>query len=86
MKVKARFFAVYRQIVGQDVAEVDLPDGASVSDLWEGLAKKHPQIQELLNVTAFAVNKEYVPWNTILNEGDEVVFVPPVSGGQGCLR
>ena len=81
MRVKVKFFALYREIVGLRETQADLPVGSTALDVWEGFAKDHPQLAPGLPHTRFAVNGQYVDARTPLNDGDEVVFIPPVSGG-----
>lgn len=81
MRVKVRFFALYRELVGLRETQVDLPPGSSVLDLWRSFADRHPHLAPNLPHTRFAVNGQYVEGHTPLKEGDEVVFIPPVSGG-----
>ncbi len=81
MRVKVKFFALYREIVGLRETQADFPAGSTALDVWEGFAKDHPQLAPGLPHTRFAVNGQYVDARTALNDGDEVVFIPPVSGG-----
>ncbi len=84
MKIKVRFFALYREIVGTRETEAELPEGASALDVWEGFTREHPRLASNRQYTRFAVNGEYVDPHTALKDGDEVVFIPPVSGGADC--
>lgn len=79
MWVQVRYFAAVREIIGDTAARWELPEGATVGDLWGCLATAHPPLRQL-TCTA-AVNQEYVSPQTALADGDEVVFIPPVSGG-----
>ena len=79
MWVQVRYFAAVREIIGDTAARWELPEGATVGDLWGRLAAANPPLREL-TCTA-AVNQEYVSPETVLADGDEVVFIPPVSGG-----
>lgn len=81
LKVTVRFFALYREIVGLRETETQLPDGSTALDLWQSFAAIHPRLGPNLSHTRFAVNGEYVAFETALKEGDQVVFIPPVSGG-----
>lgn len=83
MKVKVRFFALYREIVGLRESQADLPPGATARDAWETYAREYPRLSPNLAHTRFAVNGEYVDPEAVLNDGDEVAFIPPVSGGAG---
>ena len=74
--VKVRFFASLGEQFGVD--EVQLAEGAgmSVEDVWQATAGQ-PLPEHVLS----AVNLEYTPSNTIVAEGDEIAFFPPVTGG-----
>jgi sulfur-carrier protein len=79
MKVKLKLFAYLRETLGLREEEIDVRDGAKVSDLWDRLKHKIPGDKNFR--VLFAVNGEYVNETRELKEGDEVVFIPPVSGG-----
>lgn len=81
MRVKVRVFAGLRDQLGAGQIERDLPDGASVADLWERLASQHPAIARYRGSVSAAVNEEFARMTTTLSDGDEVAFLPPVSGG-----
>lgn len=79
--VTLRFFASLRERVRRTEADWTLPDGATVSDLWDALCEKHPEAAPLGRSMSFAVNQEYVGRGHVLADGDEVALIPPVSGG-----
>ncbi|MBI4532212.1 MAG: molybdopterin converting factor subunit 1 [Candidatus Latescibacteria bacterium] len=85
MKVRVRFFALCRDIAGQENVLIDLPEvhekGVTVKGLFEMLCQDHPKLRDLQERLAFAVNTDVVQAEHLLKEGDEVVFIPPVSGG-----
>ncbi len=81
MKIKALFFAACRDIVGNRELDLDVGEGSQVDDLKNVLLVKYPELATINNVLSIAVNAEYVDGNTILNSGDEVALIPPVSGG-----
>jgi molybdopterin synthase sulfur carrier subunit len=81
MKIKALFFAACRDIVGNRELDLDVGEGSQVEDLKNVLLVKYPDLATINNVLSIAVNAEYVDGNAILNPGDEVAFIPPVSGG-----
>ena len=81
MKVTVKFFALYRELVGLRETQADLPEGSTALDLWQFFTGSHPQLAPNLPHTRFAVNGQYTVPETPLKEGDEVVFIPPVSGG-----
>jgi MoaE-MoaD fusion protein len=80
MRVTVRCFAVLRELAG-DRAVLSLPAGASVADAWKLVADEHPGLAAHRPFVRTARNGEYAPWETTLAEGDEVAFLPPVSGG-----
>jgi molybdopterin synthase catalytic subunit len=90
MKVRVRFFALCRDIVGQENVVIDLPEvsekGVTVQGLFEMLCQDHPKLRDLQERLAFAVNTDIVEAGHRLEEGDEVVFIPPVSGGMPSER
>lgn len=79
--VTLRCFAAVRDVLDTDALEVELPQGATAETLREKLGESHPA---LLRVpVAFAVNRDYARAETVLADGDEVAFIPPISGGAG---
>ena len=76
MQVRVRLFAVLRERAGADQLELELPEGALVSDALT-------QLQSLTNgvPVVMAVNQEYAEVGDALRAGDEVALIPPVSGG-----
>ncbi len=81
MIVRALFFASYRDIAGTDELEVEVPSGSSVSDLVARLRAAGGSWSTLPAHPAVAVNMDYSTLAAGLREGDEVAFIPPVSGG-----
>ena len=81
MRVRVRLFASLREAAGTETVELDLPDGATAEEAWRGLAERHPALADRRRSLAVAVNRRYARFDEALAAGDEVVFVPPVSGG-----
>ena len=81
MRVRIRLFASLREAVGRSEIELDLPEGATAEEAWERLAGEQPGLAARRARLTAAVNRSYAPFDTPLRDGDEVVFVPPVSGG-----
>lgn len=79
MRVKVRYFAALRDAAGTPQEDVEGPF-ATAAELWAWLGSRHAlaMAPETLRVS---VNAAYVPWATALADGDEVAFIPPVSGG-----
>jgi molybdopterin converting factor small subunit len=60
---------------------MELPEGATAEDAWKGLAILAPTLAGRRTSLAASVNRRYAAFETSLRDGDEVVFIPPVSGG-----
>ncbi len=85
MQISIRAFASYREAIGSARLQVETPDGATPTQVWEQLRGKYPRLRDLPKPSAFAINEEYVPSETALRSGDELVLIPPVSGGSVSL-
>jgi molybdopterin converting factor subunit 1 len=81
MKVKLLYFAVLRDIVGKSESDVEVPDGTRPADLWQRLRAEHRQLAAYAQPPMTAVNESYVRPDSVLRDGDEVAFIPPVAGG-----
>ena len=82
MDVEVRYFAMIREIVGRSGERRTVADGATAGDLFDLLAAEHPRLARLKPMVMPMVNQAYVPVDHVLREGDEVAFIPPVSGGE----
>lgn len=81
MKVRVRLFAMLRERAGTDDAFHDVPGGSTVKDLWDDVRREHTGLAGVDLKLLYAVNNEYVALDHRLADGDEVAFIPPVSGG-----
>ncbi|HET6900188.1 MAG TPA: molybdopterin converting factor subunit 1 [Vicinamibacteria bacterium] len=81
MRVRVRLFASLREAVGTSEVELDLADGSTAEDAWQSLARQYAGLAPRRARLTAAINRRYAPFDTALREGDELVFVPPVSGG-----
>jgi MoaE-MoaD fusion protein len=79
MVVSVRLFAGLRERAGRDRVELELPDGATVSDLLAAM-------DVAPRSCVVAINREYADEGQPVRAGDEVALVPPVSGGAGVVR
>lgn len=82
MNITIRYFARYREVAGRSKEPFTLEDGASVAQAAQALLARYPDLAELLPRSIYAVNRQYVPADTPLREGDELVFIPPMAGGE----
>jgi molybdopterin converting factor subunit 1 len=81
MKVRVQCFAAVREIVGVGELIVDVAEGSTLTQLIHQLQCQFPQLQALTGSLLFSVNREYASPDKRLTAGDEVAFIPPVSGG-----
>jgi molybdopterin converting factor subunit 1 len=81
VRIQLLHFASFRDAVGRESEQRELPDGARVSDLWKALQLEHSYFRAFLTPPPAAVNRDYVPGDRVLSDGDEVAFLPPVAGG-----
>src|SRR5215472_12677752 len=82
MRVRVLFFGQLKDITGVAQEDAELSEGARVQDLFERYGRKFPRLAEFRASIAASVNQEYSNWRAPLSSGDEVAFLPPVSGGQ----
>lgn len=88
MKIRVRYFARYRSLVGKSEEELEVPDGITVGELIEILKERHPALKnevfaeedDLADVNV-SRNGRYVKFDEALQDGDVVAIFPPVSGG-----
>jgi molybdopterin converting factor subunit 1 len=81
MRVTVQLFARLRDLAGAGEWTGEVPDGATVADVWGALAAAHPAVAEARAAVSCAVNAEFAKMTTAVGDGDEVAFLPPVSGG-----
>jgi MoaE-MoaD fusion protein len=81
VEVDVRYFAIIREIVGHSAERREVPEGATVGDLFGQLIRDHPRLERMRPVTMLMVNKAYVAHDQELHHGDELALIPPVSGG-----
>ncbi len=81
MRVRIYLFARLREIAGVAEWPCDLAPGASVDDAWRSLEAAYPAVRPFRDAVSSAVNAEFAPTHAALHDGDEIAFLPPVSGG-----
>jgi len=82
MRVRVLFFGQLKDITGVAQEDAELSEGARVEDLFERYGRRFPKLADFRPSIAASVNQEYATWRAPLSTGDEVAFLPPVSGGQ----
>src|SRR5579875_2158289 len=81
MILRVLFFGRLKDIVGMAEDSFFAPEGCNLRDVYANYAEKFPRLGEFRQSVAGAVNQEYSSWDQKLRAGDEVAFLPPVSGG-----
>ena len=81
--ITARLFARLREQAGTDCEQVEVP-GGTVADVYRALRRLHPDLEPELALIRPARNQSFAEWDERVADGDEVAFIPPVSGGAGA--
>lgn len=81
INVTIKLFAAYQEAYGVPELVLEFPAGTTVADLRDRLIQEHPELARWRDLTRFGVNLQFVEPDTSLQAGDEVVLIPPVSGG-----
>jgi MoaE-MoaD fusion protein len=82
MQVRVLFFGQLKEIVGFSEDRADVSDNARVEDVFERYGRRFPKLAEFRSSVVASVNQEYAVWRAPVSSGDEIAFLPPVSGGQ----
>ena len=83
ISVKTLYFGQLRDVVGMSEAAFEVPQGCTSQDLFTLLATKYPRLAELRGSIVLARNAAFLREPEVLEDGDEIGFLPPVSGGSG---
>ncbi|MBD2258460.1 MoaD/ThiS family protein [Pseudanabaena sp. FACHB-2040] len=79
--VIVKLFAAYQEAYGQSEIELAFPAGTTVVAVCDRILTDHPELEQWRALTRFGINLQFVEPDTPLQDGDEVVLIPPVSGG-----
>ncbi len=80
-QIEVKFFAVLRDVAGVPALRLEMPDTATVGDAAGILAERFAGLGRYLPRVGYAVNRSYVKADCVLQDGDELALIPPVSGG-----
>lgn len=86
MRVKVLFFGMLKDIVGRTEDTPDLEPGARLGTVFDQYAARYPKLREMAGSIVLARNHEFSPPGTAVTDGDEIAFLPPVSGGSGFIH
>jgi molybdopterin converting factor subunit 1 len=86
MRVTIQLFARLREIAGTSQFDCEVPDDATVGDVWARATANHPGLAPFGGAISSAVNDDFARPSTGVRDGDHVAFLPPVSGGAGIQQ
>jgi molybdopterin synthase sulfur carrier subunit len=79
--ITVKLFAAYQEAYGVSELVLNFPPQTPVIEVLDHLIAQHQELKQWRNLTRFGINLQFVEAETLLQEGDEVVLIPPVSGG-----
>jgi MoaE-MoaD fusion protein len=83
MRVKVLFFGMLKDVVGRTEEEIEVPGSGRLDGIFDHYAERFPRIREMARSIVLAQNHEFADLSAVVKEGDEIAFLPPVSGGAG---
>jgi len=81
LRVKVLFFGRLRELTGLAEEAGELPEGTTLVQVFERYAERYPKLVGFRNSIVVSRNQEFAAWDTRVASGDEIAFLPPVSGG-----
>lgn len=81
MQVTVLLFATLKDLAGTNKLTLTVSDTATVDDVRTALVEKYPEVKDNLKIALASINREFAFPPDVVNDGDEVAFFPPVSGG-----
>jgi molybdopterin synthase sulfur carrier subunit len=81
IRVKVLFFGRVREITGLTEEKAEVREGTTLADLLERYMRRYPQLVGFRASLVASRNQEFAEWDTRIVDGDEIAFLPPVSGG-----
>ncbi len=79
--ITVKLFAAYQEAYGQSELTLRFPQGTPVTAVGDRLQDEHPELKQWQHLTRYGINLQFAQPNAVLQDGDEVVVIPPVSGG-----
>jgi sulfur-carrier protein len=79
--ITVKLFAAYQEAYGVPELKLEFSDGTPVKAVCDRIITERPELSKWQEVTRYGVNLLFVEPDTLLKDGDEVVLIPPVSGG-----
>ena len=81
VRVKVLFFGRLKELTGRAEDSIEFADATTIEQLFACYAASHPELAKYRSSVVASRNQEFASWDTLLRSGDEVAFLPPVSGG-----
>src|SRR5579863_288080 len=81
MHARILFFGMLKELVGRSAEDAEFADGVDLRGVFESYAQRHPRLREISRSIVVARNQEFADLAAKVEEGDEIAFLPPVSGG-----
>jgi len=81
VRVKVLFFGRLKEVAGCSEDALEISEAATIEQLFALYAERHPELAKFRSSLVASRNQEFAAWDTPLHSGDEVAFLPPVSGG-----
>lgn len=81
IRVKVLLFGGLKEVAGRAEEFVDLAAGSRIEELFAQLISRCPDLARYRGSLVASRNQEFTAWSTLLDSGDEIAFLPPVSGG-----
>ena len=81
IRVKVLFFGRLKELTGHAEDSFEFADGTTIEQLFAVYSSRHPELAKYRSSVVASRNQEFAAWDTSLRAGDEVAFLPPVSGG-----
>lgn len=85
MEIHVKYFAVVRERTGISQEILELPDGADINAAFDAVCARHPEVAPIKQWLRCAVNRSFCTFDMALTHRDELVFIPPVSGGSDAI-
>lgn len=79
--VTVKLFAAYQEACGVSEVQMEVDRSATVVVVRDRLIADHPQLAQWRDLTRFGINLQFVAPDAVMQDGDDVVLIPPVSGG-----
>jgi molybdopterin converting factor subunit 1 len=85
VRVKVLFFGMLKDIAGRSEDHIEVAAGERLGEVFERYARQFPRMEQMASSIVLACNQQFCDPSTAVADGDEIAFLPPVSGGAGTF-